>query len=113
MFNNWAKSFEDSDFCWTDFDGSRKLHTNRDITAQVKTFISQVEKDAIDRGYKEGWNNAVNMDEWETRLQDAIEKTNKKWVERLAKFSRMGEISEKEVLQDFIKNKSDLLEEKK
>lgn len=33
-------NFDIQDFCWTDdSDNSRKLHTNRDVTEEVKSFI--------------------------------------------------------------------------
>lgn len=36
----WEKEFDKQDFCWTDdSDGKRKLHTNRDVTDEVKQFI--------------------------------------------------------------------------
>lgn len=88
--DNWIKALQHvnpnclgAKYCEPHSEDGEVYYTSK----SVKKIISQVEK-------------------------DAIEKTNKRWVERLAKFSRMGEISEKEVLQDFIKNKSDLLEDK-
>lgn len=55
---DWEKEFDKQDFCWTDTAiNKRRLHKNRDITDEVKSFIrtllEQKEKEAFNKGWQE------------------------------------------------------------
>ena len=49
-----VKKFEKQEFCFTDYEGIRKLRTNEDLTDKVKQFLS----DQIQKAYEEGYEEA-------------------------------------------------------
>jgi hypothetical protein len=51
---NWEKDFDKQDFCFTNWNGKRILHTNYGITNEVKSFIQSKISEAYNKGYRKG-----------------------------------------------------------
>ena len=111
--DNWIKAFENTrlvkmgGMCFECCD-------YEDMVDDMKAFISQVEKDAEERGYQLGLRDGIKKEHEKSEswtelnkqgvinthklIKDAIEKTNKRWRERI------GEKAEKRLWTNTVAN---------
>lgn len=130
--DNWIKAF-DNVFSHT---GLHNRIFGYGVETRLKDFISQVEKDAEERGYQLGLRDGIKKEHENSRawtdlnkqgvinthklINDAIEKTNKRWRERIEwmkkKYKDSGSVEEhtSEIIKfGYNQALSDLLEDKK